>query len=124
MHELHTNGHVYNIILLRSACLCFTLLSQGIFLKLIEDACHEFNLNAALIHSGESILSPSFAAFVQKLQELKKAKVDHGAAQQNLEALMKMKMYSAIMIAKAKQEKRQNLEDVKNSFASKEGLYN
>ena len=50
-------------------------ISQGIFLKLfelLEDACHELNLKTA-----------SSAEFVQKLQELKKAKEDHGAAQQN-----------------------------------------
>ena len=79
-------------------------ISQGIYLKLfelLEDACHELDLKAALIHSGESILSPSFAAFVQKLQELKTAKGDHGAAQQNLEMLIEVKTYLAIIIGQA-----------------------
>ena len=79
-------------------------ISQGIFLKLfelLEDACHELDLKVALIHSREGILSPSFAAFVQKLQELKKGKGDHGAEQQNLEMLIEVKMYLAIIIGQA-----------------------
>ena len=74
-------------------------MTQGVFMKLfrlLEDTCHQFDLQLAYTYQEESSSSSSFTKYTEELHKLQVAKAKLAEAQDSLAALEEAVMYVVV----------------------------
>ena len=77
-------------------------MTQGVFMKLfrlLEDTCHQFDLQLAYTYQEESSSSSSFTKYAEELHKLQVAKAKLAEAQDSLAALKEAVMYVHVVVA-------------------------
>ena len=74
-------------------------MTQGVFMKLfrlLEDTCHQFDLQLAYTYQEKSSSSSSFTKYAEELHKLRVAKAKLAEAQDSLAALEEAVMYVVV----------------------------
>ena len=74
-------------------------MTQGVFMKLfrlLEDTCHQFDLQLAYTYQEESSSSSSFTKYTEELHKLQVAKAKLAEAQDSLAALEEAVTYVVV----------------------------